>query len=214
MPHACKAPKANIPYREGKIRFIGLSEVSARTLRRACKVAHVDALQTEYSPFSLDIERTKNGEKSILDTCKELDIALIAYSPLGRGFLTGSIKSPEDLKGDWRAENPSFLEGAFEKNMEIVHAIDAVVEEVKKTQPNVTQAQVVIAWVMKQWSGIIPIPGTRNINRVKENMGAAQVKLTDKEVKAIRDAAEALKRVGDRYPGEMQGQIDADTPEL
>lgn len=149
-----------------------------------------------------------------MKVCKELGISIVAYSPLGRGFLTGQIKSPEDLKNDWRGSVPTFLDEAFERNMEVVHAITGVTDAKKKQQPNVTQAQVVLAWLLKQWNQVIPIPGTRSINRVKENVAAEQVQLTDEEDKAIRKAAESLKKMGDRYPGMLQGQLDGETPAL
>lgn len=188
--------------------------MSARTLARASKVGRVDALQTEYSPFALDIERVKPGGKSILDTCKELNISIFAYSPLGRGFLTGTIKSPEDMENDWRGTVPTFAKEAFHSNMELVTAITKVTEEVQKGQPNATQAQVVIAWLLRQWDGIIPLAGTRSPSRAVENLESVKVTLTDDEDKAIRTAAESLKKVGDRYPGKIQETIDADTPEL
>lgn len=201
--------------RQGKIRAIGLSEVSASTLRRAHAVYPIEALQIEYSPFALDIEKpAKPGVEPVMKVCKELGISIVAYSPLGRGFLTGQIKSPEDMKDDWRGSVPTFLGEAFDKNMEIVHAITAITDAKKKHQPNITQAQVVLAWVMRQWEQIIPIPGTRSIDRVKENVAAELVKLTDEEDKAIRDAAENLKKVGDRYPEMLQGQLDGETPAL
>lgn len=188
--------------------------MSARTLVRASKVGRVDALQTEYSPFALDIEQAKPDEKSILDTCKELNISIFAYSPLGRGFLTGTIKSPEDLANDWRGSVPTFAQEAFHSNMELVKAITKVTEEVQRQQPSATQAQVVIAWLLKQWDGIIPLAGTRNPSRAVENLESVKVNLNDDEVKAIRTAAESLKKVGDRYPENFQNTLDADTPEL
>lgn len=199
--------------REGKIRAIGLSEVSARTLRRACKIDQVDALQTEYSPFTLDIEKSEPGEKSIVETCKELNITIFAYSPLGRGFLTGSIKSAADLK-DARSMYPFFAQEAFDKNMEIVHSIGEITKEIQKSQPEATQPQVVLAWLLRQWSGVIPLFGTKSIEKAKENVAAVNVKLSDEEDAAIRRAAESLKKVGDRYPAAFQNMINADTPEL
>lgn len=182
-------------------------------MRRACKIDQVDALQTEYSPFTLDVEVAQPEEKSILETCKELGITVFAYSPLGRGFLTGSIKSAAEIK-DARSMYPFFADEAFEKNMEIVHAIADVTKQVQKTQPRATQAQVVLAWLLRQWEGVIPLFGTRSIERARENVAAVNIRLTAEEDEAIRRAAESLKKVGDRYPGVFLSMINADTPEL
>jgi len=170
-------------------------------------------LQTEYSPFTLDIEKSEPGEKSILETCKELEITIFAYSPLGRGFLTGSIKSAAEIK-DARSMFPVFGQEAFDKNVEIVHAIGEITKEVQKSQPEATQPQVVIAWLLRQWDGIIPLFGTKSIERARENVAAVNVKLSDEQNAAMRKAAESLKKVGDRYPGAFQSMINADTPEL
>lgn len=163
----------------GKIHYLGLSEVSAGTLRRACAVEHIDALQTEYSPFTLDIEYP---QFKVLDACKELGVALVAYSPLGRGFLTGSIKSGEDIKDDGRARLPRFSEENFPKNLELVTRIEAIAE-----RKGVTPAQIVLAWLLAQWEGVIPIPGTRRISAMKENAEAMNLTLSKAEVKEIRE---------------------------
>lgn len=109
---------------------------------------------------------------------------------------------------------PTFKEDAFDKNMEVVRAIGAVTEQIKKKQPEATQAQVVLAWLLRQWEGIIPLAGTRSVSRAKENFGGDSVTLSDEDDAAIRKAAEGLKKIGDRYPGGMQEQLNADTPEL
>lgn len=183
-------------------------------MRRACKIDHVDALQIEYSPFTLDIEKAESGEKSVLETCKELDITIFAYSPLGRGFLTGTIKSSLDLKDDARSMFPVFAEEAFEKNIQLVHEIGEVTKSVQKRHPEATQSQVVLAWLLRQWSGIVPLFGTKSIAKAKENVAAVNLKITDEDAQAIRKAAESLKKVGDRYPGQWMSTLNADTPEL
>jgi aryl-alcohol dehydrogenase-like predicted oxidoreductase len=136
--------------KEGKVKYLGLSECTAEEIRRAHKVHPISAYQVEYSPWFMNIET--DGR---LDTCRELGIAIIAYSPLGRGFLTGAIKSIDDLSADdWRRTNPKFKAGAFEKNL-------AMVEEIKKisSQKGCTPAQLCLAWVMAQGPDFIPIPG-------------------------------------------------------
>jgi aryl-alcohol dehydrogenase-like predicted oxidoreductase len=192
--------------REGKIRYLGLSEVSATTLRRACEVEHIDALQTEYSPFTLDIEFP---QFRVLDACKELGVALVAYSPLGRGFLTGSIKSREDIKDDGRARLPRFSEENFPKNLELVVKIQAIAQG-----KGVTPAQIVLAWLLAQWEGVIPIPGTRRISAMKENAEAASVELSEAEVREIREVSEAAGVLGERYPPGLGGELFGDTPDL
>lgn len=190
----------------GKIRYLGLSEVSASTLRRACAVEHIDAVQTEYSPFALDIEFP---QFKLLDTCKELGVALIAYSPLGRGFLTGAIKSREDVQGDFRAILPKFSEENFPKNLELVKHIQAIAE-----RKGVTAPQVVLAWLLAQWECVIPIPGTRRVSAMSENVEAMNVKLSETESKEIRKVSEAAGVYGERYPPGLVDQLFADTPEL
>ena len=137
--------------REGKIGAIGLSEVSAATIRRAEKVHHIDAVQLEYSPFALDIESPEIG---ILETCRELGIAVVAYSPLGRGFLTGQIKSPDDFEeGDFRIHAPRFNKENFPKNLKLVENL----QEIAKKK-GCTSGQLSLAWLLGQGDDIIPIP--------------------------------------------------------
>lgn len=195
--------------RQGKIRAIGLSEVSAKTLERACKIDHIDALQSEYSPFCLDMERL-----GTLEACKKLGIIIFAYSPLGRGFLTGSY-TKEDFAKDHRGKTPRFQDEAFDRNMELVKAIAQVTDVVKQRYSDVTQAQVVLAWIMRQWNGIVPLTGTRSVERAKLSLNAISVQLTDQEDRAIRNAAKSLKDIGERYPGGgSMSMLNADTPEL
>jgi aryl-alcohol dehydrogenase-like predicted oxidoreductase len=178
--------------RQGKIHYLGLSEVSSATLRRAHAIHPISAVQMEYSPFSLDIE---NPQIDLLNTCKELGVAVVAYSPLGRGFLGGQIKSREDFKGDARAMLPRFSEENFPKSMAIVDKIKAVAEK-----KGVTVGQVTLAWLMAQWEDVIPIPGTRRISALEENIEAMKVQLTGDEIKEIRKACENAGDLGGRYP--------------
>ena len=149
-------------------------------------------MQIEYSPFSLDIE---DPQFDLLNTCKELGVAVVAYSPLGRGFLGGQIKSREDIMGDWRAMLPRYSEENFPKSMAIVEKITAVAEK-----KGVTTGQVTLAWLMAQWEDVIPIPGTKRINILEENVAAMKVKLTEDEIQEIRKACETAGDLGGRYP--------------
>ena len=134
---------------QGKIKYIGLSECSAESLRRACKVDHVDAVQLEYSPFSMDIE---TPEIDLLKTCRELGVATVAYSPLGRGFLTGSLRSPDDFgEGDFRSFAPRFSKENFHKNLELVDGLKEIADK-----KGCTTSQLVLAWLMVQGDDIIP----------------------------------------------------------
>ncbi|MBB3460218.1 aryl-alcohol dehydrogenase-like predicted oxidoreductase [Rhizobium sp. BK377] len=174
----------------GKVRYIGLSEASPETIRRAHAVHPVTAVQSEYSLWSRD------PEGGVLQTLRELGIGLVAYSPLGRGFLSGAIRSIDDLApDDYRRTSPRFMGDNFERNLELV----AVVEEIAHRK-GVTPAQLALAWVMAQDENIVPIPGTRRRSRLDENLGAAALDLTAQDLEEI---ASALPRaVGDRY-GEM-----------
>lgn len=170
---------------EGKIKYIGLSEVSSETLRRACKVVHVDAVQIEYSPFILEIENSAGT--NLLATCRELGVAIVAYSPLARGLLTGTLNSKESFssEGDWRAIFPWFSEGNFDANMKLVNDFKALAEK-KKCTP----AQLSIAWLLKQGDEIIPIPGTKKVHYLEENWNSLKVQLTDGESMEIRKLVE------------------------
>jgi aryl-alcohol dehydrogenase-like predicted oxidoreductase len=193
--------------KEGKIKYLGLSEVSSSTLRRACKVHHIDAVQIEYSPFSTDIEDPK---VALLATCRELGVAIVAYSPLGRGFLTGQYKSPDDFEeGDFRKISPRFSKENFSKNLKLV---DEIVKLAKKK--GCTAGQLTLAWLLAQGDDIIPIPGTKKIKYLEENLGALNLKLTKDEIKEIRNKIEAAEVHGERYPVQTLGFLFADTPEL
>jgi aryl-alcohol dehydrogenase-like predicted oxidoreductase len=191
---------------EGKIKHLGLSECSAASLRRACKVAHIDAVQIEYSPFSLDIESAQIG---LLAACRELGVAVVAYSPIGRGMLSGKYRSPDDFaEGDFRKFAPRFSAENFPKNLQLVDQITAVAQ-----RKGVTPSQITLAWLMAQGDDIFPIPGTTNLERLDENLGAFNVKLTKEEEQEIRKASENAEVVGERYPSMMVKALFADTPE-
>lgn len=174
--------------KEGKVKALGLSEVDAETLRRAHTVHPVTALQTEYSLWS------REPEQEIFDVCKELGITFVPYSPLGRGFLTGAIKSRADLEeGDWRLDNPRFTDEAIKQNLKFVD----VVEEIAQSK-GATKAQIALAWVLNQNDEITPIPGTRKIHRLEENLGAFNLELTRDDLATIEKHAPS-ETIGDRY---------------
>lgn len=161
----------------GKVRFIGVSEFSAEQIRAAHRVHPITALQTEYSLWTRNVE-----DDGTLQACRELGIAFVAYSPLGRGFLTGAIPNREALdKSDWRLQNPRFTEEALAENARFVELIREVAKE-----KSATSAQVALAWVLAQGEDIFTIPGTRHIERLKENLGAWNVELTTEELLRIR----------------------------
>lgn len=190
----------------GKIKYLGLSECSAETLRRACKVHHIAAVQIEYSPFSLDIEDPKIG---LLQACRELGVATVAYSPLGRGFLTGRYKSPDDFEeGDFRRVAPRFSKENFPKNLELV---DRIAQLAKKK--GWTSGQLVLAFLMAQGDDIIPIPGTTKKQNYDENMASLKVEVTKEENEEIRKAIEEATVQGLRYPEWFTGVLFADTVE-
>jgi len=194
---------------EGKIKYIGLSEVTAATLKRAAKVHHVAALQIEYSPWVLDIEQSVKGNPPIFDVCKELGTAIVAYSPLGRGFLTGTIKSPEDVQNDWRATVPRFQKEFFDKNMELVHKFKDMAEK-----KGLTASQLVLAWLMRQGEQVHVLFGTRSAARIKENLFAVTVVLSDDEDKTLRALSEQAQNIGVRYPDAFKEMMLGETPEL
>jgi len=174
--------------KEGKVKYLGLSEVNAETLRRAHAVHPISALQSEYSLWS----REPEGE--IFDVCKELGITFVAYSPLGRGFLTGAIKSRADLEtSDWRLTLPRFTEEAIQENLKFVEVIEQIAQE-----KQVTKAQVALAWVLSQNDEIVTIPGTRKIHRLEENLGAFNVELTPADLAMIQNSM-PKETVGTRY---------------
>ncbi len=175
---------------EGKVRFLGMSEASAATLRRASKVHQITALQTEYSLWTRDVE------SEILPTCRELGIGFVPYSPLGRGFLTGAITRLDALdQTDFRRNNPRFQGDNMQKNLEIVSEIEKIAAE-KKCTP----ARLALAWVLAQGKDIVPIPGTKRIKYLEDNLGALNVKLTADDLKRLDKAAPPGIAAGLRYP--------------
>jgi aryl-alcohol dehydrogenase-like predicted oxidoreductase len=175
---------------EGKIRFLGMSEAAAATIRRANKVHQITALQTEYSLWTRDVET------DILKTCRELGVGFVAYSPLGRGFLTGAIKKIDVLdETDFRRSNPRFQGENMEKNLKLVSEIEKIAAE-KKCTP----AGLALAWVLAQGDDIVPIPGTTRAKHLEENMRALDVKLTPEDLRRIDRVAPPGAAAGPRYP--------------
>lgn len=184
--------------KEGKICGIGLSEVNAETLRKAHAEHPLTALQSEYSLWSRD------PEDGILDVCAELGIAFVAYSPLGRGFLTGQIKKFEDFDtGDYRRHSPRFQGENFEKNLELVKKIKALADE-----KGCTTSQLALAWVLAQRDFIFPIPGTKHIKYLEENIEAINIELTDEELESLDAIAPKGVAAGLRYPENMMGSVN------
>jgi len=176
--------------KQGKVKAIGLSEAAPETIRRAHAVYPISALQTEYSLWTPDPEN--NG---LLDVCRELGITFVAYSPLGRGFLTGAITKPEDMEEtDWRRSIPRFMGENFNKNLDLVKAVQAIAK-----QKGCTPGQLALAWVLRQ-PGVVVIPGTTKIENVEENVGANKVKLTDEDNATIKKILDQFVIAGERYP--------------
>ncbi|HEY9850237.1 MAG TPA: aldo/keto reductase [Leptolyngbyaceae cyanobacterium] len=175
--------------KEGKVRYLGLSEAGSQTLRRACSIHPITALQTEYSLWSRD------PEDEILATCRELGIGFVAYSPLGRGFLTGQIKKFEDLAADdYRRTSPRFQGENFQKNLEMVQRIEEIAKE-KGCLP----AQLALAWVLVQGEDIVPIPGTKQRKYLEQNAAAVDVELTAEDLQRIDEVAPKGVAAGTRY---------------
>jgi aryl-alcohol dehydrogenase-like predicted oxidoreductase len=171
---------------EGKIRYIGLSEASPETIRRAHAVHPVTALQSEYSLWTRDVE------KEILPLVRELGIGFVAYSPLGRGFLTGDVRSTDHLAADdFRKNHPRFTGGNLQQNLRLVDEVEAVAKSA-----GATPAQVAIAWLLAQGDDIAPIPGTKHVSRVEENNAADTLELTQEQLDRLTSLAPAA---GDRY---------------
>ncbi|BAE64121.1 unnamed protein product [Aspergillus oryzae RIB40] len=194
--------------REGKVRHIGLSEVSPQTLRRAHAVHPIAAIQMEYSLFALDVEKPKTD---LLNTTKELGVALVAYSPLSRGLLSGRLKSPDDLEeGDFRRGIPRFFPENFHKNLELAEKLHTIA-----ARNGITVGQLALAWLLAQGDNVIPIPGTKSIDYFNENMGALEVELGMQDLREIRAAAEKADVRGHRYAVETSpNSYFADTPPL
>ena len=175
---------------EGKVRYLGLSEAAPATLRRAHRTHPISALQTEYSLWSRD------PEDQIISTCRELGISFVAYSPLGRGFLSGRIQSLDDLApDDWRRNMPRFVGDNFQKNLDLVRHIKDLAGA-----KGCTPAQLALAWVLAQGEDIVPIPGTTSRAHLEENLGALEITFTPEELARINEIAPRGVAVGDRYP--------------
>ncbi|RJL47476.1 aldo/keto reductase [Pectobacterium carotovorum] len=183
---------------EGKIRYIGLSEASATTLERAHRVHPITTLQSEYSLWTRDMEA------EILPTCERLGIGFVPYSPLGRGFLTGTIRSPDDLAADdFRRTNPRFSGENFGKNMQLVEKINQLAQE-----KQVTPSQLALAWVLAQGEHIVPIPGTKRRRYLEENVAALDVTLTKEELAAIDAIFPPDAAAGERYGKESMAALN------
>ena len=184
--------------RDGKVRYIGLSEASPATIRRAHAVHPIAALQTEYSLW------TRDPEDEVLKTTRELGIAFIAYSPLGRGFLTGQFKKFEDLAADdYRRFSPRFQGENFQKNLDLVARVEALAREKR-----CTAGQLALAWLLAQGEDIIPIPGTKRRKYLEENVAALQVKLTAEDLRRIEEVAPKGAAAGPRYPEAMMALVN------
>ena len=183
----------------GKVRAIGLSEASAETIRRAAKVHRITAVQTEYSLWSREVEN--NG---VLETCRDLGIGFVPYSPLGRGFLTGTIQKSSDLDpSDWRLTNPRFQDEAMAYNLRLA----AYIKELA-AKNGCTPAQLVLAWLLAQGNDIVPIPGTKRVKYVEDNMGAVGVHLTVGDLAELDRLFPQNAATGDRYPAAMSALLN------
>jgi aryl-alcohol dehydrogenase-like predicted oxidoreductase len=184
--------------RAGKVRYLGLSEASPETIQRAHAIHSISALQTEYSLWS------REPEDEILETVRELGIGFVAYSPLGRGFLTGQIKRYQDLaEDDYRRQSPRFQGENFERNLELVRRVQIIAKE-----KNITPSQLALAWVLAQGDDVIPIPGTKRRSYLEENAAAADVTLSAKELRRIEAVAPRGVASGLRYPEEMMRLVN------
>ncbi|KAI0517604.1 aldo-keto reductase [Xylaria bambusicola] len=194
--------------KEGKIRYLGLSECSERSLRRAHAVHPITAIQMEYSPFALQIE---SEPTNLLKVARELGVTVVAYSPLGRGFLTGTITSRDQLdKDDRRRMMPRFSEENFAGNVELAQLLGSIAKE-----KGATPGQLSIAWLLAQGDDIIPIPGTKRVKYLEENMKSVDIKLTKEEDARIRQAIESVGgSKGQRYAPDALSVLFGDSPEL
>jgi aryl-alcohol dehydrogenase-like predicted oxidoreductase len=181
------------------VRQLGLSEASPATLRKAHEVHPIAALQSEYSLWSREVET--NG---VLETCRELGITFVPYSPLGRGFLTGAIQKLEDLDAtDWRRTNPRFGEEAFKANVKLAAALEQFAKK-----KGCTPAQLALAWVLAQGRDLVPIPGTKRLRYLEDNMGALQVKLSAADLKEVHELVGKIPVAGERYTPEMMAMLN------
>jgi aryl-alcohol dehydrogenase-like predicted oxidoreductase len=185
---------------EGKIRHIGLSEASADTLKKASAIHQITALQSEYSLWTRDVE-----ENGVLQAARELGIGLVPYSPLGRGFLSGEIKTIDDLEvDDWRRTNPRFQGENFDKNIKLVERIKEIAEE-----KGVAASQLALAWVLSQGEDIVPIPGTKRRKYMEQNAAAVDIEFTADELELINEVFPRDAASGQRYPEAMMKSVNA-----
>ena len=185
--------------KEGKVKYLGLSEASAETLRRAATVHPITALQSEYSIWTRDVE-----DSDVLKTCRELNIGFVAYSPLGRGFLSGEIKRFEDLaEDDYRRHSPRFQGENFDKNIKLVEKVEEIANK-----KGVTTSQLALAWVLAQGQDIVPIPGTKRRKYLEQNAEAAEIILSQEELAAIEDVFPKDAAAGLRYPEAMMASVN------
>jgi aryl-alcohol dehydrogenase-like predicted oxidoreductase len=174
----------------GKVRFLGISEAAPHTIRRAHASYPLTAVQTEYSLFSREVE-----DNGVLETVRELGIGFVAYSPIGRGFLSGAIRSLEDLpEDDWRRRNPRFSEANFSRNLDVVDKVTDLARE-----KGITPAQLAIAWVLAQGQDIVAIPGTKRRRYLEQNVGATEVTLGEADLAAIEEVSPRGVAAGERY---------------
>lgn len=183
--------------KEGKVRFLGLSEASAASLERACKVHQIHALQSEYSLLSRDVEAT------VLPACRKLGITFIPFSPLARGLVTNTIDTSRLMPNDFRRSLPRYQGSHAENNQQLAKAFAAIAE-----QKNCTPAQLALAWVLQQGDDIIPIPGTKRRKYLEENAAAVDIKISPDEISAIEDVLEKFPDTGARYTAEMMKMVD------
>ncbi|KAF9219111.1 Aldo/keto reductase [Gyrodon lividus] len=189
--------------KQGKVKYLGLSECSANTLRRANAIHPIAALQVEYSPFTLDIEKN-----DVLKTARELGTKIIAYSPLGRGLLTGRYKSPDDFDAsDFRRLVPRYSKDNFPKILKLAEAFENIGKEY-----NATAGQVALAWLLAQGEDVIPIPGTKKIKYLGENLAAAYISLSPETIQKVRTIAEEAVFDGDRYQAGGMKLLYGETP--
>jgi aryl-alcohol dehydrogenase-like predicted oxidoreductase len=184
--------------KEGKIRGTGFCEIGAATIRKLHAIHPITAIQSEYSLW------TRDPEDGVLETCRELGIAFVAYSPLGRGFLTGQVKKFDDFEpDDWRRTNPRFMGANFQRNLDIVNNIEIIAKE-----KNCTPSQLALAWVMAQGENIFPIPGTKRIKYLEENAGSVNISFTNAELETINNLFPQGIAAGTRYPEAMMAGLN------
>jgi aryl-alcohol dehydrogenase-like predicted oxidoreductase len=185
--------------KEGKVRYLGLSEASAETLRRAAKIHPITALQSEYSLWTRDVE-----DNDVLATCRDLGIGFVAYSPLGRGFLSGEIKRFEDLaEDDYRRFSPRFQGENFDKNIKLVERVEEIAKE-----KGITASQLALAWALAQGDDIVPIPGTKRRKYLEQNAASADVILSREDLARIEDVFPKDAAAGLRYPAAMMASVN------